>query len=65
MISGIGIGELLVILFIVLLIFGAKRIPELARSLRRGVEEFKDAGKEEARGVKGAKGSDSGNGNQA
>jgi sec-independent protein translocase protein TatA len=34
-------GELIVLLFIVLLIFGAKRLPEMGRSLGRGVREFK------------------------
>lgn len=35
-------GELIVLLFIVLLIFGAKRLPEMGRSLGRGVREFKE-----------------------
>jgi len=42
MISMPGHGELLIILFVVLLIFGAKRIPELARGLGKGIREFKD-----------------------
>ncbi|MBM3287616.1 MAG: twin-arginine translocase TatA/TatE family subunit [Candidatus Eisenbacteria bacterium] len=36
-----GFREILVILLIVLILFGAKRIPELARSLGRGINEFK------------------------
>ncbi len=41
---GIALGgnELLIILAIVLLLFGGKRLPELARSLRRAREEFTD-----------------------
>lgn len=38
--------ELFVILFIVLLLFGAKKIPDLARGLGKGIKEFKDATKE-------------------
>jgi sec-independent protein translocase protein TatA len=39
----LGGGEILVILVIVLLLFGAKRIPAFARSLGSGIREFKDA----------------------
>jgi len=35
--------ELLVILFIVILLFGAKKLPELAKGLGRGINEFKKA----------------------
>ena len=38
-----GGPEIFVILFIVLLLFGAKKIPDLARGLGRGIREFKDA----------------------
>ena len=41
--QSLGGSELIIILVIVLLLFGAKRIPELARGLGRGVREFKDA----------------------
>ncbi len=37
----IGMQELLVILLVVLLLFGAKRIPEVMRSLGSGINEFK------------------------
>lgn len=43
---GVGMQEILVILLIVLILFGAKKIPELARGLGRGIREFKDASKE-------------------
>lgn len=43
---GIGPTELLLILAIVLLIFGGKKIPELMRSMGEGVKEFKKASKE-------------------
>ena len=38
----LGYGEIFVILLILLLVFGAKRIPELARSLGRATREFKN-----------------------
>jgi TatA/E family protein of Tat protein translocase len=43
---GIGFQELLVILAIALLIFGPKRLPELARSLGKGLAEFRRASSE-------------------
>ena len=45
----IGWPQLLIVLVIVLVIFGAKRLPEVARSLGTGVREFKDSvtGKDE------------------
>ena len=46
MIFGIGGQEIMIILFIVLLLFGAKKIPELARGLGKGIREFKDASSE-------------------
>ena len=44
--GGLGMPEMLLILLIVILLFGAKKIPELARGLGRGIREFKDASKE-------------------
>ena len=38
---GIGIGELLIVLAVVLLLFGARKLPDLARSLGRSLGEFK------------------------
>jgi sec-independent protein translocase protein TatA len=40
-----GGWELLIIVLFILIFFGAKRIPELARGLGRGIREFKDATK--------------------
>ncbi len=41
MIGNLGWPELLVIAFIVLLLFGARRVPEIAQSLGKGIREFK------------------------
>ncbi|WP_461369789.1 Sec-independent protein translocase subunit TatA/TatB [Candidatus Darwinibacter acetoxidans] len=38
----LGVGELLIILLIVLVLFGANRLPELARSIGRSVNELKE-----------------------
>ena len=41
--GGIGPQELLVILVLVLLLFGGKKLPELARGLGKGIREFRKA----------------------
>ena len=41
-----GGWELVLIVFAILLLFGAKKIPELARGIGRGIREFKDATRE-------------------
>jgi sec-independent protein translocase protein TatA len=46
LIATIGYPELLLILLIVLLLFGGSKIPQLARSLGKGVNEFKAGMKE-------------------
>ena len=43
LIGSFGTTEMLLILFVVILLFGAKRIPELFRGMGQGVREFKDA----------------------
>ena len=44
--GGLGMPEIILILLIVILLFGAKKIPELAKGLGKGIREFKDASKE-------------------
>jgi sec-independent protein translocase protein TatA len=39
----LSIWEILIILVVLLLLFGAKRLPEMGKSLGRGMREFKDA----------------------
>ncbi|MBU0693451.1 MAG: twin-arginine translocase TatA/TatE family subunit [Candidatus Omnitrophica bacterium] len=41
-----GMGELIVILLIILVLFGAAKLPEIARALGKSIKEFKKAGKE-------------------
>lgn len=43
LIGGLGATELILIVLLVLLFFGAAKIPQLMRGLGRGVKEFKDA----------------------
>lgn len=41
MFGSLGLPEILVIVLVVLLLFGAKRIPEVMRALRQGLDEFR------------------------
>jgi sec-independent protein translocase protein TatA len=41
--GGLGAGEIFLIVFGLVLLFGAKKIPELARGVGQGIREFKDA----------------------
>ena len=43
---GVGLPELLVIFLVLLLLFGANRLPEIGKSLGEGIREFKRAMKE-------------------
>jgi len=54
MFSGIGTFEILIILFIILLLFGAKKLPELAKGLGKGIKEFKKASNDIKEEVKNA-----------
>ena len=42
----LGIPELLIILAIIILIFGANRLPEIGRGIGKGIRNFKDATKD-------------------
>ena len=42
-IQGLGWTEVVVVLFLILLLFGAKRLPELARGFGKSIKEFKKA----------------------
>ncbi|MDW7679104.1 MAG: twin-arginine translocase TatA/TatE family subunit [bacterium] len=41
--GSIGPAELILLMFIILLVFGSKRLPELARGIGKGVRQFKQA----------------------
>ncbi|MEC5393991.1 twin-arginine translocase TatA/TatE family subunit [Bergeyella sp. RCAD1439] len=43
----LGFKEILIILLIIIVLFGAKKIPELMKGVGSGIKEFKDAVKEE------------------
>ena len=49
--GSIGLRELLLILLVAILIFGSARIPQIARSLGKGIREFKKAGREITRDI--------------
>ena len=40
---GIGIWEMLILLVVLLLVFGPKRLPEMGRQIGKGMREFKDS----------------------
>jgi sec-independent protein translocase protein TatA len=43
---GLGIPELIVIVLLIILMFGASRLPEIGRGLGKGIRNFKDATRE-------------------
>ena len=44
--GGLGMGEMVMIFLVVLLLFGAKRLPEIGSSLGKGIREFKSSVRE-------------------
>ena len=46
LLGGIGTTEVILIVFVILLLFGAKRIPDLMKSMGKGVKSFKEGMKE-------------------
>jgi sec-independent protein translocase protein TatA len=44
----IGLPEVLIILAIIIVVFGANRLPELGRGIGRAIRNFKDASKEDS-----------------
>ncbi len=44
MIGRMGMPELIIILLIIILIFGANRLPEIGRGIGKGIKNFKEAG---------------------
>lgn len=48
MFRNLGVTEILIILLVLIVLFGAKRIPDLARSLGKSINEFKKGRKEGA-----------------
>lgn len=47
----IGIGELALVFLVIMLLFGSKRVPELAKSLGKSIGEFKKGREEGAKGL--------------
>lgn len=51
-VGGIGTSEILLIVFVLLLLFGGKKLPELMRGMGRGIRDFKDAVNEPIEDIK-------------
>lgn len=51
---GLGLPELLVIFLVALLLFGAKRLPDIAQGMGKGIKEFKKALKDTTNELKGS-----------
>ena len=50
MLGRVGLPELIIILMIIILIFGANRLPEIGRGIGKGIRNFKDATKDGSNG---------------
>ncbi len=48
MLGSFGVTELIIILVIVMVLFGAKRLPDLAKGLGQGITEFKKASRNDS-----------------
>jgi sec-independent protein translocase protein TatA len=46
MLGRLGLPELIIILLIIILIFGANRLPEIGRGIGKGIKNFKDSTRE-------------------
>ncbi len=46
MLGGVGVQELILVFLVVLILFGAKRIPDIAQGLGRGIRDFRKAMKD-------------------
>ena len=51
MLGSIGVPEILLILLVVLILFGAKRLPEIGKGLGKGIREFKKTSREITDGI--------------
>jgi sec-independent protein translocase protein TatA len=49
MIGRLGVPELVIILFIIILIFGANRLPEIGRGIGKGIKNFKESNADSAK----------------
>jgi sec-independent protein translocase protein TatA len=54
MFGNLGAGEIILIVLVILLLFGAKKIPELARGIGKGMSEFKKGLKDVENEIKSA-----------
>ncbi len=52
---GLGIWELIIILLIVLLVFGASKLPEIGKGLGKAIKGFKESVKEEQKDIEESK----------